>query len=250
MTHLAEGSVAVVTGAAGGIGAAIVSALAAAGVGVAAWDLPGSDLSAAAAECEAAGVPFRAIEVDVTSREDTAEAARQASELGPVRYAVNVAGIDRLRPTVEMPPEEWRAIFAVNVDGIANSCIAEYELLRDRGGSIVNIASMSGLIINRDCAPHSAYSSSKAAVIHLTRALAIEWGGDGVRVNAISPGYTRTAMTDMNPEDQNALLRRQSPLNRMAEPAEIAAPVLFLLGDGASFITGANLPVDGAVSVW
>ncbi|MGO1972341.1 MAG: SDR family NAD(P)-dependent oxidoreductase [Propionibacteriaceae bacterium] len=250
MKILEEGAVAVVTGAAGGIGREIVATLAAEGVRIAGWDRVGADFTAMAAACERAGVAWTATEVDVRDRDATLAAARAATELGTVRYGVNAAGVDNLQPTATMPTRDWRDVFAVNVDGVLFSCLAQLDVIGHHGGSIVNIASISGMIVNRDCAPHAAYSASKAAVIHLSRTLAVEWAPHGVRVNSVSPGYTRTEMTDSNPDELNVAFRRQSPLGRMAEPSEIAAPVAFLLGSGGGFITGANLPVDGGVTVW
>lgn len=250
MKMLEEGVVAIVTGAAGGIGAEIVATLAAEGVRIAGWDRAGTDFSALEATCERAGVAWTTAEVDVRDRDATLAAARAATELGTVRHGVNVAGVDNLQPTATMPTSEWRDVFAVNVDGVLFSCLAQLDVMREHGGSIVNIASISGTIVNRDCAPHAAYSASKAAVIHLSRTLAVEWAPHSVRVNTVSPGYTRTEMTDSNPEELNRAFRRQSPMGRMAEPSEIAAPVAFLLGAGAGFITGANLPVDGGVTLW
>jgi NAD(P)-dependent dehydrogenase (short-subunit alcohol dehydrogenase family) len=129
------------------------------------------------------------------------------------------------------------------------ACQAEYALMRAAGGSIVNIASMSGSIINRG-APHASYSAAKAAVIHLSKALAVEWAGDGIRVNSVSPGYTLTEMTMHNPPGLNATFAQQTPLGRLATVGEIAGPVLFLLSSAASFITGTDLLVDGGFCAW
>lgn len=250
MPSLEPGAVAIVTGAAGGIGLSIVSALAAEGVSVACWDREGADFSRALQICESAGVGALAVGVDVRDREATLQAAGRSAALGPVRYGVNCAGIDDLQPTVSMPTEDWNRVLDVNLSGVLFSCLAEYEVMREHGGSIVNIASVSGMIYNRGADPHIGYSASKAGVIHLSRSLAVEWVPQAIRVNAVSPGYTRTEMTDQNPAEKNRYFADQVPMGRMAEVAEIAAPVVFLLGQGASYVNGVNLPVDGAITAW
>jgi NAD(P)-dependent dehydrogenase (short-subunit alcohol dehydrogenase family) len=239
-----------VSGAAGGIGSAVVSVLASEGVAVAGWDLPGSDFSVARRHCEAAGVGWSSFEVDVRERDAVIEAGRYSARLGRVRYGVNAIGIDNLQPTDGMPVAEWRRIFEVNTEGVLSCCVSQFNVIKEHGGAIVNIASISGMIVNRDCAPHAAYASSKAATVHLTRNLAVEWAKYSIRVNAVSPGYTLTNMTGSNTEETTRAFRAQSPMGRMAEPEEIARPVAFLLGSGASFINGVNLPIDGGVTLW
>jgi NAD(P)-dependent dehydrogenase (short-subunit alcohol dehydrogenase family) len=250
MPALAPDAVALVTGAAGGIGLAIVSAIAAEGVAVAVLDREGADFSRVRAVCDDAGVRMLPLEADVRDRDAMRDAAQRATELGTVRYGVNCAGIDILKPTVDMSTEDWERVLDVNLTGVLFSCLAEHEVMREHGGSIVNIASISGVVFNRGAVPHVGYNASKAGVIQLSRTLAVEWVGDGIRVNAISPGYTRTEMTDSNEPERNAYLADQTPMGRMAEVGEIADPVVFLLGSGASYITGINLPVDGALTAW
>lgn len=250
MSSLQTGTVAIVTGAAGGIGLAIVSALAAEGVSVACWDREGADLTRALRICADAGVASLAIEADVRDREAVRAAAQRSAALGPIRYGVNCAGVDDLQPTVGMPTEDWDRVIDVNLSGVLFSCLAEYEVMQEHGGAIVNIASVSGMIYNRGADPHIGYNASKAGVIQLSRALAVEWVPQKIRVNAVSPGYTRTEMTDRNPAERNSYLADQTPMGRMAEVAEIAAPVVFLLSDGAAYINGVNLPVDGALTAW
>ncbi|MDR1426941.1 MAG: SDR family oxidoreductase [Bifidobacteriaceae bacterium] len=247
---LRPGAVAIVTGAAGGIGLAIVRSLAAAGVRLACWDRADANLERAVAECGLAGAEGLAVPVDVTNREDCRTAARLSESLGPVRYAVNCAGIDRLRATVDMTDPEWREVLDVNLSGVLYCCLAEYDLMRSRGGAIVNIASMSASVFNRGALPHVGYNASKAGVVQLSRCLAVEWAGDGIRVNSVSPGYTRTAMTDRNPTELNLALVANVPLARMAEVDEIAAPVSFLLSDAAAYITGHDLLIDGGLTAW
>ena len=137
----------------------------------------------------------------------------------------------------------------IDLGGILHSCGAEHEVMRE-GGSIVNVASISGSIFNRGAEPHVGYTASKAGVIGLSRALAVEWVPQRIRVNSISPGYTRTEMTDSNPPERNAYLADQVPMGRMATVDEIAAPIVFLLGEGAAYITGHDLRVDGGLTAW
>lgn len=249
MTVLDPGTVAVVTGAAGGIGAAVVAAIAAEGVSVVCLDRDGADFARVLGTCADAGVRAVGIGVDVRDREAVRAAVARAGGLGRVRYGVNCAGIDHLQPSARTSPEDWDRVVDVNLGGVLNSCLAEREAMRE-GGSIVNVASVSASVFNRGAEPHAAYSASKAGVVSLSRVLAVEWVGDGVRVNSISPGYTRTEMTDRNPPERNAVLADQVPMGRMATVQEIAAPVVFLLGEGAAYVTGHDLRVDGGLTAW
>jgi NAD(P)-dependent dehydrogenase (short-subunit alcohol dehydrogenase family) len=246
---LDPGLLAVVTGGARGIGLAVVEALADEGVGVACLDRPDADLTAFEEVCRTRGVAHRFVGVDVADQADVRQAVRAAAALGPVGYAVNCAGIDEATPSAEVDAAAWQRVVGVNMNGLFYCCQAEYDVIAPNGGAIVNIASMSGRIINRSD-PHVAYCASKAGVVHLSKGLGVEWARDGVRVNSVSPGYTETAQTAHNPPALTASFRDQTPLGRMAMPAEIAAPVLFLLGTGASFVTATDLVVDGGFTAW
>jgi NAD(P)-dependent dehydrogenase (short-subunit alcohol dehydrogenase family) len=247
-----EDRVAVVTGAASGIGRRIALGLAEAGAHVGLLDLPGSDLQGTAKEVEALGRRALALPADVTSGDDLTQAVtRVDTELGPLRLAVNCAGIANAAPAEDMDLAQWQRVIYINQTGVFLSCQAEARaMLPRREGSIVNIASMSGVIVNRGLL-QAHYNASKAAVIHLSKSLAMEWCRRGVRVNSISPGYTATPM-NTRPEvaDQVRQFEADTPLGRMATVDELVGPAVFLLSDAASFCTGVDLLVDGGFVCW
>jgi NAD(P)-dependent dehydrogenase (short-subunit alcohol dehydrogenase family) len=244
--------VALVTGAASGIGRRIAIGLAEAGADVGCLDLAGPGLDAATADIERIGRRAVAVAADVTNAADLAAAVtRIESELGPLRFAVNSAGIANAAPAEEMSLEQWQRVIDINLTGVFLSCQAEARaMLAHERGSIVNIASMSGTIVNRGLL-QAHYNSSKAAVAHLTKSLAMEWCRRGIRVNAISPGYTATPM-NLRPEvaEQVQQFEADTPLGRMAGVDELVGPAVFLLSDAASFCTGVDLLVDGGFTCW
>jgi NAD(P)-dependent dehydrogenase (short-subunit alcohol dehydrogenase family) len=244
--------VAMVTGAASGIGRQIALGLAQSGAHVACVDLPGSNLDDAASEVQALGRKAVAVPSDVTAPEDLARAvARAEAELGPLRLAVNSAGIANAAPAEEMDLSQWRKVMDVNATGVFLSCQAQSRAMLNHGqGAIVNIASMSGSIVNRGLL-QAHYNASKAAVVHLSKSLAMEWASRGIRVNSISPGYTATPM-NRRPEvaEQVKQFEADTPLGRMATVEELVGPAVFLLSDAASFCTGVDLLVDGGFTCW
>jgi len=247
-----EDQVALVTGAASGIGREIALGLAEAGADVGCIDLPGSDLEGVAAAVEAVGRRAVAAPADVTDAASVADAvAAVESGLGPLRLAVNSAGIANAAPAEEMSLAQFAKVIDVNLNGVFLCCQAEGRaLLRNGGGAVVNIASMSGSIVNRDLLQVH-YNASKAAVIHLSKSLAMEWAPRGIRVNSISPGYTATPM-NTRPEvaEQVKRFEADTPLGRMAAPSEMVGPTVFLLSEAASFCTGVDLIVDGGFVCW
>jgi NAD(P)-dependent dehydrogenase (short-subunit alcohol dehydrogenase family) len=248
-----RGEIAFVTGAGSGIGQRIAVGLAEAGADVACVDLAGSaGLATTVLQIQALGRRALALEGDVTSASEM-EAAVAATErdLGELSVAVNCAGIANAAPAEELALEQWQRVMRVNVDGVFLCCQAQARvMLPRRHGSIINIASMSGTIVNRGLL-QAHYNSSKAAVIHLSKSLAMEWSDRGLRVNSISPGYTMTPM-NARPEvaEQCKIFERDTPMGRMATVDEMVGPAVFLSSKAASFCTGVDLIVDGGFVCW
>ncbi|HAT1619592.1 TPA: SDR family oxidoreductase [Raoultella planticola] len=245
--------VAFVTGAGSGIGQMIAYALASAGARVVGFDLrEDGGLAETVSHIEATGGEACFYTGDVRQLSDLrAGVALAKSRFGRLDIAVNAAGIANANPALEMEAEQWQRVIDINLTGVWNSCKAEAELmLESGGGAIINIASMSGIIVNRGL-EQAHYNSAKAGVIHLSKSLAMEWVGKGIRVNSISPGYTATPM-NTRPEmvHQTREFESQTPLQRMAKVEEMAGPALFLASDAASFCTGVDLVVDGGFICW
>lgn len=247
-----EGDVAFVTGAGSGIGQAIAIGLAEAGADVALYDLSAKGLSETLDAIEAHGRKGFAFEGSVADEKQLAAAVGSAEkELGALTVAVNSAGIANAMPAEDMPRDRWQQMMDVNLTGVFLSCQAEARVMLPRKkGSIVNIASMSGSIVNRGLS-QAHYNTSKAGVIHLSKSLAMEWVEQGLRVNAISPGYTLSPM-NRRPEvaDQLKVFEAETPMARIATVDEMVGPAIFLSSAAASFITGHDLLVDGGFTAW
>jgi NAD(P)-dependent dehydrogenase (short-subunit alcohol dehydrogenase family) len=248
-----SGNVALVTGAGSGIGQRIAMGLAQCGADVALLDRRSDDGLATTAEFIAAcGRRSILAPADVTNAAALAEAVTRAeTELGALTLAVNAAGIANANPAEEMAETQFQALMDINLKGVFLSCQAEARAMLKHGrGAIVNIASMSGVIVNRGLS-QCHYNASKAGVIHMSKSLAMEWVGRGVRVNTISPGYTATPM-NTRPEmvHQTKLFEEQTPMQRMASVDEMVGPAVFLLSEAASFVTGVDLLVDGGFCCW
>jgi NAD(P)-dependent dehydrogenase (short-subunit alcohol dehydrogenase family) len=247
------GNVAIVTGAGSGIGQSIAVGLAQSGADVALLDRRSDDgLARTAAAIAATGRRSISIAADVTQAEALAEAvARTEAELGPLSLALNAAGIANANAAEEMAEDQYQTLMDINLKGVFLSCQAEGRAMLAHGrGAIVNIASMSGVIVNRGLS-QAHYNASKAGVIHLSKSLAMEWVGHGIRVNTISPGYTATPM-NTRPEmvHQTRQFEEQTPMGRMARPDEMVGPAVFLLSEAASYVTGVDLLVDGGFCCW
>ena len=249
-----SGRVALVTGAGSGIGQRIAVGLSQCGADVALLDRRTDDGLAQTADFIAkAGRKSLQIASDVTSGEALAEAVKQTeADLGPLRLALNAAGIANANPCEDMEEDQYQTLMDINMKGVWLSCQAEARamLAHGQGGSIVNIASMSGVIVNRGL-NQVHYNASKAGVIHMSKSMAMEWVDRGIRVNSISPGYTATPM-NTRPEmvHQTKEFESQTPMQRMASVDEIVGPAVFLLSDAASFCTGVDLLVDGGFCCW
>lgn len=239
-----EGKVALVTGGARGIGAAVSRELAAAGARVAVNYRSG----AGPAEALAAEIGGIALQADVSVVAEAASLVeRVEAELGPVDVLVNNAGITRDTLIVRMSDEEWAEVIATNLNGVFHTCRAVARgMLKRRAGAIVNLTSVVGLHGN---AGQTNYAASKAGIIGFTKSLAKELGGRGVRVNAVAPGYIQTELTDVLPDELKQLILQQTPLARLGEPGDVAGAVRFLCSDAARFVTGEVLLVDGGLGM-
>lgn len=248
-----SGNVALVTGAGSGIGQRIAMGLAQCGADVALLDRRTDEGLAQTADFIArAGRRSVRITADVTSGDSlNAAVAETEAKLGPLSLAVNAAGIANASPAEEMAESQFQTMMDINLKGVFLSAQAEARaMLRHGRGSIVNIASMSGVIVNRGLS-QCHYNASKAGVIHMSKSMAMEWVGRGVRVNTISPGYTATPM-NTRPEmvHQTKLFEDGTPMARMAHVDEMVGPAVFLLSDAASYVTGVDLLVDGGFCCW
>jgi NAD(P)-dependent dehydrogenase (short-subunit alcohol dehydrogenase family) len=248
-----DNTAALVTGAASGIGQRLAIGLAEAGADVICFDRASAEaLQRTVDGITKLGRKAVAVGGDVTREVDLEKAvATVEKEIGPLAVAINCAGIANATPAEAMKREQWQTMFDVNVTGVFLSCQAEVRvMLPRRKGSIINIASMSGSIVNRGLL-QAHYNASKAAVIHLTKSLAMEWVQRGVRVNAISPGYTATPM-NLRPEvaEQVKKFESETPMGRMATVDELVGPALFLASRASSFCTGVDLIVDGGFVCW
>ncbi|CAA9523528.1 MAG: D-mannonate oxidoreductase [uncultured Thermoleophilia bacterium] len=241
-----DGRVAVVTGGNRGLGRAFAQALAQAGARVA---IAARDSGRSGDVAEELGV--LAVDADVTDRASVeAMLERVTSELGPVDVLVNNAGTCFHRPALEVPPQEWRQVFDVNVDGLWHCSQVVGAQMVERGtGVIVNIGSISALIVNRP-QMQPAYNASKAAVHQLTKSLAAEWAPHGVRVNALAPGYVKTEMAPVEDPRFKPRWVDDAPMQRYAVPEELGPSLVYLASDASSFMTGSVLVVDGGYTLW
>jgi 3-oxoacyl-[acyl-carrier protein] reductase len=235
-----EGKTALVTGASRGIGRAVATELAHAGASVVLGYRSGKD----EAESLAAELGARAVQADVSSAED---AARLVEEAGDLDILVNNAGLTRDGLLARMSDDDWRVVIETNLSSVFYTCRAVCRpMMKKRAGSIVNISSIVGVHGNWG---QTNYAASKAGIIGFTKSLAKELGSRNVRANVVAPGYVKTQLTDVLPEEATAAMLTNTPLGRLGEPEDIAGAVRFLCSDAASFITGEVLLVDGGLGM-
>ena len=235
-----EGKRALVTGASKGIGKAIAEELARAGAEVVVGYRSGRE----EAEELAAAIAGRAVQADVSSPE---EAARLVEQAGDVDILVNNAGLTRDGLLARMSDDDWRTVIDTNLSSVFYTCRAVCRpMMKKRTGAIVNVSSIVGVHGNWG---QTNYAASKAGIIGFTKSLARELGSRGVRANVVAPGYVKTQLTDVLPEEATAAMLQNTPLGRLGEPGDVAGAVRFLCSDEASFITGEVLLVDGGMGM-
>jgi NAD(P)-dependent dehydrogenase (short-subunit alcohol dehydrogenase family) len=251
-----DGRVALVTGGGQGIGRAYAHALGEAGAAVAVVDLVTARAEVVAAELAAKGIEALAITADVTQAGQVQQMVETiVKRWDRLTIGVNNAGIAGWFDSETMPEAEWDRMMAINLKAVFLCAQAEGRVMLEAGyGKIINTASMSGSIVNT---PQNqvAYNASKAGVIHLTRTLAAEWASRGIRVNSISPGYTRTELVDKllnEPVGQEMLpiWLSLTPMERMAEVTDLQGAVVYLACEASDFMTGHDLVIDGGYCTW
>ncbi len=244
-----DGKVALVTGAASGIGAAIASAYAAKGARIAAVDLNAEGAEAIAAQLGGDRGAHRGFACDVANAASVQAAADAvAAEFGRIDILVNSAGVARLAPAEELSLQDWDSTLAINLSGTFLMCQAVGKrMLEAGGGAIVNMASQAATVALDQ---HVAYCASKFGVVGVSKVLAAEWGGRGVRVNTISPTVVLTELGHKAWDGPRGdALKKLIPTGRFAYPDEIAAAAVFLASDAAAMINGADLVIDGGYTI-
>jgi 3-oxoacyl-[acyl-carrier protein] reductase len=235
-----DGKLALVTGASRGIGRAIAVELARAGAEV----VVGYRSGQAEAEGVAAEIGGRAVQADVADPESAAALVEAA---GDVDILVNNAGLTRDGLLARMSDEDWRTVLDTNLSSVFYTCRAVTRpMMKKRAGSIVNVSSIVGVHGNWG---QTNYAASKAGIIGFTKSLARELGSRNVRANVVAPGYVKTQLTDVLPEEATAAMLQNTPLGRLGDPEDVAGAVRFLCSDAASFVTGEVLLVDGGLGM-
>jgi len=240
------GKVALVTGAAQGIGKAVALLLAQNGADIAVSDVNFEKAEETAKEIQALGRRAMAIKVDVAKLDDVEKmVGATLSQFGQINILINNAGIARDKLILRMTEEDWDAVLNINLKGTFNCTKAVVRhMSKQKSGKIVNIASVVGEMGNPG---QGNYAASKAGVIGFTKTIAREFAQRGINVNAIAPGYIETPMTDALPEKAKEELKRLIPMDRLGKPEDVAEAVLFLVSEASSYITGQVLNVNGGI---
>jgi 3-oxoacyl-[acyl-carrier protein] reductase len=240
-----NGKVTVVTGASQGMGRAIAEFVAEKGSHVAILDV--ADGTETVRAVEALGVKGIFLKVDVSNFRETQDAVQAiVQEMGGIDNLVNNAGITKDKPLVLMTEDEWDRVIRINLKGVFNCTKMVIRHMLKKGGSIVNISSIAGLMGNPGQAN---YAASKAGVIGFTKSVAKEYGKRGIRVNAVAPGFIKTDMTAALDEKYKEAMAQRVCLQRAGEPIEVARVVYFLLSDYSSYVTGEVISVSGGMSI-
>ena len=235
-----EGKTALVTGASKGIGKAIATELASAGANVVVGYRSGKE----EAEALAGELGGRAVQADVSNAD---EARRLVEEAGDVDILVNNAGLTRDGLLARMSDDDWQTVIDTNLASVFYTCRAvTRQMMKKRAGSIVNISSIVGVHGNWG---QTNYAASKAGIIGFTKSLARELGSRNVRANVVAPGYVKTQLTDVLPEEATTAMLTNTPLGRLGDPEDVAGAVRFLCSDAAAFVTGDVLLVDGGLGM-
>jgi len=246
LSDLMAGKAGLVTGAAGGIGRGIAIELAREGASVLVSDLEdsraGGEETVRLVEAEGGRAQWHACDVRDAAQVQ-ALVDRVVADWGRLDYAVNNAGVAVHKPLTEVSEEEYDRILGINLKGVWLGMSAEIRQMAAQGaGAIVNVGSVAGLTAVRDISP---YVASKFGITGLTKVAAMEYGGKGVRINAVCPNAIRTPLMDSSPQEFVDMLLAPQSIKRVGEPEEVGFAVAFLLSDRAAYITGVALPVDG-----
>jgi 3-oxoacyl-[acyl-carrier protein] reductase len=248
MTQRLAGKSAFVTGAGQGIGRAVALTLAREGADVAIGDINAETAGQVVEEIRAAGRRSEALIGDISKAEEAEAAVKGAAEsLGKLDILVNNAGITRDGLALRMSEADWDRVISINLKGTFLCSKAAARLMsRQRGGRIINVSSVIGL---RGNAGQANYAASKAGVIGLTKSFAREFASRGITVNAVAPGFIKTAMTDVLSDAVKAQILAQIPLGSLGSPEDVAEVIAFLASDAAGYVTGQVIAIDGGMAM-
>jgi NAD(P)-dependent dehydrogenase (short-subunit alcohol dehydrogenase family) len=249
-----DGRLAIVTGGGMGLGKAMSLALAQAGARIVIADIRPEAAEEAAGEIRACGGEAAVFRTDVTDERQVNELVRQVRDrYGRIDVLINNAGITHMDRAEELEFEQWNKVINLNLNAVfLMSKAAGRVMIEQKRGSIINISSMSGLIVNTP-QPQCAYNVSKAGVIMLTKSLASEWAPHGVRVNTIAPGYMKTKLTEPYFASRDGMVEKWmafTPMGRPGDPSELWGIAVYLASDASSYATGSVFTIDGGYTVW